>query len=102
VLAVMSDERLEAFPDVPTAIEQGHDATGFNWRGVYTGGSVSDADYQTLVDTLQALYETEAWKTTAVESGLTPIWRGGAEFEAFVRESEADMAAVSRAIGVIQ
>lgn len=102
VLAVMADERLEAFPDEPTAMEQGVDMTGYNWRGVYTGGGVSDEAYQDWVDTLKALYETEAWKTTAVESGLTPIWRGGEEFEQFVRESEADMEQVSRAIGVIQ
>ena len=102
VLAVMADERLEAFPDIPTAMEQGVAMTGYNWRGLYTGGDVSDADYQAWVDTLRALYETEAWKTTAVESGLTPIWRGGEEFERFVRQSEADMEAVSRAIGVIQ
>lgn len=102
VLAVMADERLTAFPDIPTAMEQGVAMTGYNWRGLYTGGAVTDAEYQTLVETLKALYDTEAWKTTATESGLTPIWRGGAEFEAFVRESEADMQAVSRAIGVIQ
>ena len=102
VLAVMADERLEAFPDIPTAMEQGVGMTGYNWRGVYTGGEVSDEDYQAWVDTLRALYETEAWKTTAVESGLTPIWRGGEEFESFVRESEEDMEEVSRAIGVIE
>jgi putative tricarboxylic transport membrane protein len=101
-LAVMADERLEAFPDAPTASEQGVDMTGYNWRGVYTGGEVSDEDYQAWVDTLKALYDSEAWKTTATESGLTPIWRGGEEFEAFVRQSEADMEQVSRAIGVIQ
>jgi putative tricarboxylic transport membrane protein len=102
VLAVMADERLEAFPDIPTAMEQGVEMTGYNWRGLYTGGEVSDADYQAWVETLRALYETEAWKTTAVESGLTPIWRGGDEFARFVEQSEADMEAVSRAIGVIQ
>jgi putative tricarboxylic transport membrane protein len=102
VLAVMADERLEAFPDIPTAIEQGIEVTGYNWRGLYTGGDVSDADYAAWVETLEALYGTEAWQTTAVESGLTPIWRGGAEFEAFVRQSQDDMEAVSRAIGVIQ
>jgi len=102
VLGVMADERLTAFPDIPTVMEQGVAMTGYNWRGVYTGGAVPDGAYQTLVATLKALYDTEAWKTTATESGLTPIWRGGPEFEAFVRESEADMQAVSRAIGVIR
>lgn len=102
VLAVMADERLEAFPDAPTAMEQGYDVTGYNWRGFYTGGEVSDEAYNWWVDTLEVLYATDAWKETAVRNGLTPIWRGGEEFDAFVRESEANMREISRAIGVVQ
>lgn len=101
-LAVMADERLQAFPDIPTAKEQGIDAEGYNWRGFYIGGEVSDEAYQGWVDILNELYESEEWQTTAVEKGLTPIWRGGEEFEAFVRESEERMENLSRAIGVIQ
>jgi putative tricarboxylic transport membrane protein len=102
VLAVMADDRLEAFPDAPTAIEQGYDVTGYNWRGFYMGGEVSDEAYDWWVDTMSTLYETEAWKETAVQNGLTPIWRGGDEFVAFVRQSEENMRNISRAIGVIQ
>ena len=83
-------------------MEQGYDVTGYNWRGFYTGGEVSDEAYSWWVDTLETLYETDAWKETAVQNGLTPIWRGGDEFDAFVRESEANMREISKAIGVIQ
>lgn len=100
-LAVMSDERLPAYPDIPTATEQGIPAVGYNWRGFYTGGDVSDEAYQGWVDILDQLYESEAWQEAAVSSGLTPIWRGGAEFEDFVRESEERTRAISKAIGVI-
>ncbi|MEF2553737.1 tripartite tricarboxylate transporter substrate-binding protein [Aurantimonas sp. A2-1-M11] len=101
-LAVMSQDRLEAYPEVQTAQEQGIDVEGYNWRGVYVGGEVSDEAYQGWVDIMQKLYETDAWKEAATQSGLTPIWRGGDEFEAFVRESETRMEELSRAIGVIQ
>ncbi|HET7410783.1 MAG TPA: tripartite tricarboxylate transporter substrate-binding protein, partial [Paracoccaceae bacterium] len=101
-LAVMSDERLEAYPDVPTAMEQGIDAEGYNWRGFYMGGDVSDEAYSAWVDIMHQLYESEAWQTEAVESGLTPIWRGGEEFENFVRESEERARRISKAIGVIE
>ncbi len=66
------------------------------------GGDVSDEAYQGWVDIMQALYDSEEWKTSATESGLTPIWRGGEEFNTFVRESEARVEEISRAIGVIQ
>ncbi|WP_349371726.1 tripartite tricarboxylate transporter substrate-binding protein [Salinarimonas sp.] len=100
-LAVMADERLPAYPDIATATEQGIPAVGYNWRGFYTGGDVSDEAYQGWVDILDELYDSEAWQEAAVSSGLTPIWRGGAEFEAFVRESEERTRAISKAIGVI-
>lgn len=102
LLGVMSDERVPAYPDAPTMKEQGVDMTGYNWRGLYMGGQVSDADYQAWVDRLQALYESEAWQNAAVEYGLVPIWRGGADFEAYVREQEQVTAEISRDIGVIQ
>jgi putative tricarboxylic transport membrane protein len=101
-LGVMSDERLEAFPDIATAKEQGLNETGYNWRGFYTGGGVSDEAYQGWVDLLQKLYESDAWQTEAKAKGLTPIWRGGKEFEDFVRQQKDAMAELSRAIGVIQ
>ncbi|MGF1527392.1 MAG: Bug family tripartite tricarboxylate transporter substrate binding protein [Candidatus Competibacterales bacterium] len=102
VLAVMSDDRLpEPFTQLPTATEQGFAVSGYNWRGFYTGGEVSDAAYQALVSQLKALFDSEEWRTTARANGLVPLWRGGAEFEAFVRTSIDQMAAISREVGII-
>lgn len=102
VLAALSDDRIPAFPDVPTAAEQGLDVTGYNWRGFYVGGDVSDEAYQGWVSTLQELYETDEWQETATSSGLVPIWRGGEEFEAYVAEQTDQMRQISRDIGVIE
>ena len=102
VLAALSDEPIPAFPDIPTAVSQGIDVTGYNWRGLYTGGEVSDEAYDSWVANLETLYKSEAWQTAAVESGLVPIWRGGPEFEAFVREQATVMEEISRDIGIIE
>jgi putative tricarboxylic transport membrane protein len=102
ILAALSDDPIPAFPEIPTAISQGIDVTGYNWRGLYTGGEVSDAAYDSWVDRLETLYESEEWQTAATESGLVPIWRGGDEFEAFVREQADVMEQISRDIGVIE
>ncbi len=101
-LAVMSDKRLDAYPDVPTAMEQGVNAEGYNWRGFYMGGNVPDDAYQGWVEIMKTLYDSDEWKKAATESGLTPIWRGGKDFEDFVRESEERVRGISKAIGVIQ
>lgn len=101
-LAVMATERLEAYPDIPTAIEEGLDAEGYNWRGFYMGGDVSDEAYDTWVGIMEDLYASDAWKQAATEAGLTPIWRGGEEMENFARESEERAREISKAIGIIQ
>ncbi|WP_375552444.1 Bug family tripartite tricarboxylate transporter substrate binding protein [Rhodophyticola porphyridii] len=102
VLAALSTEPVPAFPDIPTAISQGIDVTGYNWRGLYTGGDVSDEAYNAWVERLETLYNSDEWQTAAVEFGLVPIWIGGADFEAYVREQEQIMADISRDIGVIE
>lgn len=102
ILAVLSDDPISAFPDLPTAKSQGYDVTGYNWRGFYTGGDVSDEEYAAWVERLGTLYESEGWQETAKASGLEPIWRGGEEFDAYVAEQEAQMEEISREIGVIQ
>ncbi|ALM54822.1 C4-dicarboxylate ABC transporter substrate-binding protein [Halomonas huangheensis] len=103
VLAVLSEEPLPApFDELPTAIEQGYDVTGYNWRGFYTGGEVSDEDYAAMVDTLQQLYDSSEWKDVAAQNGLVPLWRGGDEFSNFVQESIDRVEEISRDIGVIQ
>jgi len=102
ILASLSDEPIPAFPDIPTAISQGIDVTGYNWRGLYTGGDVTEEEYAAWVERLETLYNSENWQTSATESGLVPIWRGGDEFEAFVREEAQVMEDISREIGIIE
>lgn len=102
LLAAMSEEPVPAFPDVPTAKAQGFDVIGLNWRGVYVGGDVSDEGYNAWVGKLQKLYDSAAWQTAAKNSGLIPMWKGGDEFQAFVREQAQAMKKVSQEIGVIQ
>jgi putative tricarboxylic transport membrane protein len=102
ILAALSEEPIPAFPDIPTARSQGVDVIGYNWRGLYTGGQVSEEAYNAWVERLETLYNSENWQTAATEAGLIPIWRGGAEFEEFVRSEAQVMEDISREIGVIQ
>ena len=101
--AVMSDDPLpEPFDELPTAVSQGYDVTGYNWRGFYTGGEVSDEDYASMVEDLETLYASDEWKDVAAQNGLVPLWRGGDDFSSFVEESIQRVEAISREIGVIQ
>ncbi|MGI9502805.1 MAG: Bug family tripartite tricarboxylate transporter substrate binding protein, partial [Geminicoccaceae bacterium] len=42
VIAVLTEERVPGFDDIPTAKEQGFDVVAVNWRGLYVPKGVSD------------------------------------------------------------
>ena len=103
VLAVLAPERLEGeFGKFPTAKEQGVDAIGANWRGVYAPGGMSDAAYNGWVEKIGALYASDEWKTTMEANGMAPLDLQGAAFEAFVADSVAQIESISREIGIIK
>lgn len=103
VIAILSPERLEGeFADFPTAREQGVDAIGANWRGFYAPGGMSDAAYDAWVEKLTALYASDEWKAVMKVNGLAPLDLQGADFEAFVADSVAQIQAISREIGIIK
>lgn len=101
-IAVLSDERIEGFEDIPTAKEQGVDVTAMNWRGVYVPKDISDADYQKWVDRLKQVGESEEWKGIMLENGLTSYSIYGAEFEEFVADNIDQITKVSKEIGILQ
>ncbi|WBU60817.1 Bug family tripartite tricarboxylate transporter substrate binding protein [Paracoccus albus] len=101
-LAVLSDERIEGFEDVPTAKEQGVDITAMNWRGIYVPKGISDEDYDKWVDWLKQVGESEQWQQTMVENGLAPYNVYGADFEAFVAENVAEIQEIAKEIGLLQ
>lgn len=63
VLAVLSDNRLEAIPDVPTAKESGYDVVLGTWRGL----AVPAATPQEVVDELYRIFSEAAQSDAFVE-----------------------------------
>lgn len=101
-LAVLSDERVTGFEDIPTAKEQGVDLTAMNWRGVYVPKGISDEDYAKWTDTLQKVADSEQWQKVMTENGLAPYTLIGAEFQTFIDENIAEITEISKEIGLIQ
>ena len=103
VIAVLAPERLEGdFGAFPTAVEQGIDAVGANWRGFYGPGGMSDEAYDFWVGAIETVYASDEWKAVMAQNGLAPLDVSGAEFETFVSESIAGIQEISREIGLIQ
>ncbi|MFS4438347.1 Bug family tripartite tricarboxylate transporter substrate binding protein [Paracoccaceae bacterium GXU_MW_L88] len=103
VIAVLAPERLEGdFAEFPTAVEQGIDAVGANWRGFYAPGGMSDDAYEFWVQQVADVYASDEWKAIMDQNGLAPLDLSGDAFQEYVAESIEEIENISRDIGLIQ
>lgn len=82
-LLSFSDERMPAFPDVPTVKEKGHDFSYYNQRAVVGAPGQSPeaaAYYQKL---FEDVYNTEEWQTYMETESLSPLWMTPDEQQAY-------------------
>jgi len=73
-LLSFSDERMPAFPDVPTMKEKGQDFSYYNQRAVVGAPGQSAeaaAYYQNLFKTI---YESQEWQDYMASESLSPLW----------------------------
>lgn len=102
VLAVLTEERVPGFEDIPTAREQGYDVVAVNWRGLYVPKDISDADFEAWGARLQAVADSDAWAAQMAANGLAPFTKVGGDFQSWIDGVIAQTEELSREIGVIQ
>jgi putative tricarboxylic transport membrane protein len=101
-LAVLTDERVPGFEDIPTAKEQGFDVIAVNWRGLYVPKGISDEAFKAWADKLQTVADSKEWQEVMVANGLAPFTKVGDDFQMWVDDVIVDTVALSKEIGVIQ
>ncbi len=86
-LVQFTGERMEAYPDVPTAKELGVDIEYYMQRSI-NGPPGMSADAQAFyIDLFSQLYQSEEWQTFCVEDGLDcNEWSAGDDLAAFHAE----------------
>jgi putative tricarboxylic transport membrane protein len=102
VLAVLTEERVPGFEDIPTAKEQGLDVVAVNWRGLYIPKGVSDETFQLWADRLQKVADSNEWKKIMETNGLAPFTKVGADFQGYVDGVVGEVRTLSKELGVIQ
>ena len=98
----MTEERVPGFEQIPTAKEQGFDVIAVNWRGLYVPKGISDDQFNAWADKLQQVADSDAWKQAMVDNGLAPFTKVGGDFQSYVDGLVADIATMSKELGVIQ
>ncbi len=101
-LAVLTEERVPGFEDIPTAKEQGFDVIAVNWRGLYIPKGVSDDTFNLWASRLQQVADSDEWKEAMAANGLAPFTKVGADFQNYVNQLIVEVNQLSKDIGVIQ
>jgi len=87
-LAIFSKDRLEEFPDIPTAIEQGVDFTLGQWRGLAAPKGTDPAKIKVIHDAFKATIEDPDFLTLAKNAGILLEYKGTEEFTKWVEEQD--------------
>lgn len=100
-LAVLSEERLAAFPDVPTV----EDAIGLpyaagTWRGIVAPAGLSEEIRDELIAAMENVYNSEAYREFMAGAGFGLLWAAGDDFGAFMAEQHDRNQGVIEALGL--
>jgi len=87
-LAVFSKQRLEQFPKVPTALEQGVDFSLGQWRGIAAIKGTDPAKIKLLHDVFLACMQDADFKVLAKNAGILLNYIGTEDFKKFVAEQD--------------
>ena len=102
VIAVLTDERVPGFEDIPTAKEQGYDVVAVNWRGLYVPKGISDARFDEWAGKLQQVADSPEWAEAMAANGLAPFTKVGGDFQSYIDGLVEDIAGLSKELGVTQ
>jgi tripartite-type tricarboxylate transporter receptor subunit TctC len=102
-LAVMSDERLPAFPDSPTLEEEtGIAWSAAAWRAVVGPQGLPEEVVEVLVPAVERVYNRDEFREFMESQGFGMIWMGPEEFRDYARQNNEDFGNVMRAVGLAQ
>lgn len=102
-LVVFNSERLENFPDVPTATEVGIKAPLnelYLWGGLFAPAGVPQERVDVLAKACEEAVNSDGFKEFAANSGTVIKHRGPVEFDKFFREQYESNKALIKAAGL--
>lgn len=102
ILAVMSENRLKSFPEIPTAREQGVDLVFPRWRGLYMAADVPAEAVEYWSTTIRKMAGTPQWNDELTKLGWEPVTRFGEEFSRYLNSELQLYREVFKELGFIR
>ncbi|MBT7582662.1 MAG: tripartite tricarboxylate transporter substrate binding protein [Kordiimonadaceae bacterium] len=100
ILAVMNDERVSGFPEVPTMKEAGFDVSFGTWRGLAVPNSTPDEAKKILHDAFKKGMESEGFKKFAADTGLGVSYMSAEDWENDLSSSSESVANTMKNLGL--
>ena len=102
VLAVMADNRLEAYPDIPTLKEQGIDWAIGGWVTIGAPANLPPEITKTLSDAILKVTQDSAYTTPLKKAGFNLITTSGNELTSFFQKEDETNGKLLEMAGVAQ
>ncbi|MFH1803917.1 MAG: tripartite tricarboxylate transporter substrate binding protein [Pseudomonadota bacterium] len=100
VLFVMEPERIDLFPDAPTAVEKGIDFTWSSWKGVIAPKGIPAEELAFLRDAVKTAVADDEFQKKMEEMGEFVIYEDPEQYEARARADSETAEAVIRDLGM--
>jgi putative tricarboxylic transport membrane protein len=101
-LAVSSDKRLDAAPDVPTYKESGYDVVQGSWRGIFAPPTMPEHALRFWYDALGKAVKTATFQEAAKKYGWQVTYLAGDDFKGFLTQETASLQQVLNQVGLIK
>jgi len=99
-IAMFSPQRLEKWPDVPTAREQGYDVTLEQHRGIVAAGGLTKDQELFWQNAAVKLFQSADFKKYMSDNGLRPLLKVGDESQKYIAEQEKFYAEILTELGI--
>ncbi|MFN0194448.1 MAG: Bug family tripartite tricarboxylate transporter substrate binding protein [Aestuariivirga sp.] len=100
-LGISSGAKVEGI-DIPTLKEQGIDVELANWRSVVAAPGISDDQKKALLDAVDAMHKSDAWKKVLTDKKWLDLYMAGDDFSTFLKAENDRVTATLKTIGLVQ